>query len=289
MVYGNFATSLLDVASEHPDRPFLIDGHKTWTHGDVASLSAKMAGVLLANGVRPGDRVVVQVEKSPENFALYLAALRAGAVFVPLNTAYTADEVAYFLSDADPTLFVHAPETDGSADIACLTLGTDDKSKSSLLDAAKNAEPSGIVQRRSSDVAAILYTSGTTGRSKGAMLTHANLETNARALVELWGITDADVLLHALPIFHIHGLFVAMHTLMIAGGKILFHRQFDPDQVINDLPNATVMMGVPTFYSRLLDNKRFNAETAKDMRLFVSGSAPLTAEASNAFHEATGQ
>ena len=279
----------------HPlDSTFLttLDGRRL-TYGDVAGLSARAAAALAVCGVKPGDRVAVQVEKSREALFLYLGALRAGAVFLPLNTAYTPSEVAYFVGDAKPTVFVADPgrrvalasslqgvprvETlaaDGSGSFAELQWGAVGRWRD--------------VDRRADDLAAILYTSGTTGRSKGAMLTHANLRSNAETLVETWRFTADDVLIHALPIFHTHGLFVATNVILMAGAEMILLPKFDPAEAIPLFSRATAMMGVPTFYTRLLERPELTREAAKSMRLFVSGSAPLLAETHRQFRERTG-
>jgi malonyl-CoA/methylmalonyl-CoA synthetase len=264
-------------------------------YGDMLSRTAQIANVLVARGVKPGDRVAVQVEKSAENLLLYLAALRAGAVYLPLNTAYTLTELDYFIGDAEPSLVVCDPaKREGVAEIAkkrgvgaVETL--DEKGRGSLIDAAaKDPTDFADVSRAEDDLAAILYTSGTTGRSKGAMLTHRNLASNAQTLKDYWRFTEKDVLLHALPIYHTHGLFVASNTLMLAGGSMIFLPKFDADQVMSLLPRATSMMGVPTFYTRLLKHPGLTKEACAHMRLFTSGSAPLLAETHIAFKEKTG-
>ncbi|SDT95860.1 malonyl-CoA synthase [Stappia sp. ES.058] len=264
------------------------------TYADMLVRSAGYANVLAASGVRPGDRVAVQVEKSAEALMLYLGTLRAGAVFLPLNTAYTPAEVDYFVSDARPTILVCDPGRHHAlAQIAdkvkahVLTLAAD--GSGSLSTAAEGASPDfQDVSRGPDDLAAILYTSGTTGRSKGAMLTHENLASNARVLMDYWRFTSDDVLLHALPIFHTHGLFVASNITLLAGGSMLFLPKFDLDEVLRLMPQATTMMGVPTFYSRLLGSEAFTRKLAAHMRLFVSGSAPLSAEVHKAFSARTG-
>lgn len=276
------------------DKVFLLPTEGApFTYGAVFSLASRMAGALAASGAKPGDRLCTQVDKSPENVALYLAALRAGLIYTPLNTAYTPEEVAYFLGDAAPSLFICRPESAAAlgplaeqAGAKALTLGR--SSDGSLLEAAAAAAPLSAVSRAPDDLAAILYTSGTTGRSKGAMLTNRNLLSNAEALHRLWGFRDGDVLLHALPIFHIHGLFVALHTAMLNGSEVLFHASFDAPSVRRDLPRATVMMGVPTFYTRLLADPDFGAADCRAVRLFISGSAPLTVETFTAFEQRTG-
>ena len=256
-------------------------------------LSASMANVLQDRGVKPGDRVAVQVEKSIEALALYVACLRAGAVFLPLNTAYTPHELQYFVDDAAPQIMIVDPASESVGHellepTRVLTLAAD--GKGSLTQAANEIAPEhDVVARAADDLAAILYTSGTTGRSKGAMLTHNNLLSNAVTLLDVWQFTADDVLLHALPIFHTHGLFVACNVMLLSGGKMLFQSRFKVDDVLDALPYATTMMGVPTFYTRLLADERFTQEAAQHMRLFISGSAPLLADTHQQFEERTGQ
>jgi len=258
-------------------------------------MSARYAGALRSLDVTQGDRVLVQVDKSPYALLLYLATLRIGAIFVPLNTAYTPTEVAYFLGDAQPRLFVARPKTeDDLVDIArntgaaLLTFDTD--GAGSLADAMANAEAvEEIARTDANDIASIIYTSGTTGRSKGAMLSHDNLASNALTLIDLWGFRETDVLLHALPIYHVHGLFVAVHCAMLCGISMRFLERFDPDEVMRQLPAITVMMGVPTFYTRLLQTSDFNQGSCERVRLFISGSAPLLEQTWHAFFEQTGQ
>jgi malonyl-CoA/methylmalonyl-CoA synthetase len=267
----------------------------TVTYGDLLDRSARLANVLIGLGVEPGDRVAVQVEKSSEALLLYLATLRAGAIFLPLNTAYTASEVRYFLGDAEPALFVCSPAA--AAEMRDLarevgvkhleTLGA--KGDGSLIDKARAAAPDfADVARKRDDLAAFLYTSGTTGRSKGAMLTHGNLASNAEVLREVWRFTPEDRLLHALPIFHTHGLFVATNVTLMAAASLIFLPGFNADEIIRLLPRATVMMGVPTFYTRLLARPDFTRDLVRHMRLFVSGSAPLSAETHKEFETRTG-
>ena len=256
--------------------------------------AARAAGALTALGARPGDRVVAQVEKSPEALALYAACLMAGAVFTPLNTAYTPVETAYFVGDAEPALVVAdpaaAPELEEAAEaVGARVVTLDAAGRGSFAEAVDAAaSPPRPAERREDDLAAILYTSGTTGRSKGAMLTHANLLSNAETLAEAWRFSRRDVLLHALPIFHAHGLFVAVNVTLAAGASMIFLPRFDSDAVIAALPQATAMMGVPTFYTRLLAREDFTREVCGHMRLFVSGSAPLLPETHEAFEERTG-
>jgi malonyl-CoA/methylmalonyl-CoA synthetase len=268
---------------------------KCYRFRDVDAESARLANALAVLGVKPGDRVAVQVDKSPEALFLYLACLRAGAAYLPLNTAYTQAELDYFLKDAEPVLFVCRPQDEAAGATLCASAGVPNcrtlgAAGDGSLMALAAGQPDAFddVPRAGDDLAAILYTSGTTGRSKGAMLTHANLSSNAHALIETWAFTAADVLLHALPIFHVHGLFVASNVALMSGASMLFLPRFDPDEVFRLLPRATVMMGVPTYYVRLLADPRLTREAAQRMRLFISGSAPLLPDTFRQFRERTG-
>lgn len=264
------------------------------SYGDLIARAGQMANVLVARGVKPGDRVAVQVEKSVANIVLYLGTVRAGAVYLPLNTAYTLNELDYFIGDAEPSLVVCDPsKAEGLAPIAAKvkakieTLGAD--GKGSLTEAADKASGEfATVARANDDLAAILYTSGTTGRSKGAMLSHDNLASNSLSLVGYWRFTDKDVLIHALPIYHTHGLFVATNVTLFARASMIFLPKLDPDLIIKLMARATVLMGVPTFYTRLLQNSALSHETTKHMRLFISGSAPLLAETHREWSARTG-
>ena len=266
-----------------------------WTFADVASESARYANLVREWGVRPGDRVAVQVEKSPQALILYLACLRVGAVYLPLNPAYPESELDYFLADAEPRMVVARPESlDWVAPLcerhragAPLTLGT--RGDGTLVEASRAmSDGFDTVERESGDLAALLYTSGTTGKPKGAMLTHANLFSNAQVLHEAWRFRTGDVLLHMLPLFHTHGLFVACHTSLLNGSSMLFCPRFDAAQACRLLPRATVFMGVPTFYVRLLGQTAFGKGQCKNVRLFISGSAPLLEQTFEAFRERTG-
>jgi malonyl-CoA/methylmalonyl-CoA synthetase len=275
--------------------PFLhlADG-RTLSHDAFLRMAARLAHALRAAGLAPGDRLAAQVPKSAEALALYAACVQAGIVFLPLNTAYTPQEIAYFVGDSGAALLVcDAAQADSlrpvaeGAGAALMTL--DAAGGGSLTEAARDRpETFDTVPRDADDLAALLYTSGTTGRSKGAMLTQDNLLSNARVLADCWRFTADDVLLHALPIFHSHGLFVATNTALLTGGALIFLPKFDTDSVIAALPRATAMMGVPTFYTRLLDDPRFTRELVAHMRLFTSGSAPLLAETHEAFAARTG-
>lgn len=270
------------------------DGAADLTFDDFLGLAARLAHVLVAHGLTPGDRVVVQAAKSVEMVALYAATVQAGGVFLPLNTAYTRDEVAYFVGDAEPRIVVaDAASETALAEIASgvgATLLTLNADGSGSLTAGLADRPATFdtVPRGPEDLAGLLYTSGTTGRSKGAMLTHDNLLSNARTLVDHWRITSDDTLIHALPIFHTHGLFVAMNTSLAAGATVHFMPSFDLDAIIAALPRSTMLMGVPTFYTRLLGDPRMTRDLTANMRLFISGSAPLLAETHVAFTERTG-
>lgn len=270
-------------------KPFLTapDGGSR-AYGEIAALARAMAGALAAGGARPGDRIAVQVEKSAENVALYLASLLGGFVYLPLNTAYTDAELAYFIADAEPAVFVTDPARASAAPSGPRVLTLDAGGRGSLIDAAISADPAAPVPRLAHDIAVILYTSGTTGRPKGAMITHRNLASNAAALSAIWGFLPGDVLLHALPVFHIHGLFVALNTAMLNGLQALFLPKFDAGEVRRLLPRASVMMGVPTFYTRLLADADFSVEDCRSVRLFISGSAPLTPATFRAFEKRTG-
>ncbi len=269
-----------------------IDG-RLYSYADLAFLSARYANVLRSRGVGPGDRVVAQIDKSISGMVLYLACLRSGAVYVPLNTAYTPVEVQYFIEDADPRLIVLASDRCGDlvsmiAKSARAVEYLDSDGNGTLADAANAAKDRFTDQiSETDDLAAILYTSGTTGRSKGAMITHGNLVSNAQTLKEAWGFNAHDVLLHALPIYHAHGLFVGINMPLMAGAKLLFAPKFEADVIVKHLPRATSMMGVPTFYTRLLEQPEL-ATAAKSIRLFISGSAPLLPQTHAAWSEKTG-
>ena len=275
--------------------PLLFDPNACMIDGaTLHEISGQAANALTTLGVRPGDRVAMQAEKSLMALALYLACLRAGAVFLPLNTAYTAVEMEYFVLDATPRVMVVDPTAEAALrpvaeNHGATFLTLDASGEGSFAKQVRASSPAfGTVPRAEEDLAVILYTSGTTGRPKGAMLTHRNLLSNADALVETWRFTEQDVLLHALPIYHTHGLFVATNVVLRTGGAMIFLPRFDVDQIISHLPRATAMMGVPTFYTRLLGDPRLDRELARHMRVFISGSAPLLAETHRAFEARTG-
>jgi malonyl-CoA/methylmalonyl-CoA synthetase len=278
-------------ANANPDAPLLesVDGRR-WRYGEAFALAGRLANALVDLGVGAGDRVAVQVAKSPEALILYLATVRAGAVILPLNPDHTPAELAYFVGDAEPTLIVSDPNAAVAAVAGSIPVVTLDAGGAGSLArlAARQPDAFDTVGRGDDDIAAILYTSGTTGRPKGAMLTHDNLVSNALALVETWRFTADDVLIHALPIFHTHGLFVATNTVLFSGASMLMLPRFDAGAVLALMPRATTLMGVPTFYTRLLRHPGLTRAATAGMRLFVSGSAPLPADTHRAFAEATG-
>ena len=265
------------------------------TGEQLFALSGQIANVLLDAGVEPGHRVAMQCEKSIEALALYLACLRVGSLFLPLNTAYMPAEMDYFVGDAEPTIVVSSIQAADQLAPICanhnatlFTLG--ENSDGTLMDAARVAGTDCLIaERGTDDLAVILYTSGTTGRSKGAMLSHKNLLSNAESLSEAWRFTSEDRLLHALPIFHAHGLFVAINVSLNVGASMIFLPKFDINVVMDKIGSATTMMGVPTFYTRMLADERCNSKNLSHMRLFVSGSAPLLAETHREFEAKTGQ
>jgi len=270
----------------------LIPDHPVVCYDDLAAASARFAHALTGAGAQPGDRVAVQVDKCWEVLALYLACLRAGFVYLPLNTGYQKGELSYLFGDAEPSVIVCGPkaaEHIGALrpEAKVLTLAS---GAGTLLDGSANhPDTFDTVVSKPDDVAAIVYTSGTTGRPKGAMLSHRNLASNALTLVQFWGFTRGDILLHALPIYHVHGLFVACHCALLAGARMLWLAKFDAEEIRALLPRATVVMGVPTFYTRLLALPSFGAADCRNVRLFISGSAPLLAHSFDQFKLRTGQ
>jgi malonyl-CoA/methylmalonyl-CoA synthetase len=291
---SNWLFDAIRAAAPAPSATFLETPAGVWTYGDFFARSGRMANALLAMGVQAGDRVASQAEKSPDALALYAACVRVGAVYLPLNTGYTAAEIDYFVGDAEPRVLVVDPATAAALAPVAAKHGArletlDAKGAGSLVDAAADCwDEFTDVDRNADDLAAILYTSGTTGRSKGAMLSHDNLLSNALALKDLWRFTGEDRLIHALPIFHTHGLFVATNTVLVAGASMIFLPKFDAAEILSAMPRATAMMGVPTFYVRLLQQEGLSREAVAHMRLFVSGSAPLLAETHRLFEDRTG-
>ena len=297
MYHGNHLAEKLRAASLGAENNLFLRNHQT---GEDISYKAffanaeRMAKALVASGVKPGDRVAVQVPKTQAMLELYVGTVLAGAVFLPLNTAYTAAEITYFLTDAEPRIFVCDPNCKdelsavakdaGVAEV--LTIGANENGS---LPERRDAAAPGFTPspRGPDDLAAILYTSGTTGRSKGAMLTHRALASNAQTLKDIWHFSADDVLIHALPIFHTHGLFVATNITLLAGSSCIFMSKFDADDILGYMPDATVLMGVPTFYVRLLETEGLG-KASVNMRLFVSGSAPLLAETHDRWRDVTG-
>ncbi|GAA1760966.1 AMP-binding protein [Kocuria aegyptia] len=281
-----------EAVARHGDKALTVepDGRRL-SYAAVHELTERLAGTLIALGVRPGDRVAAKVEKLPEVIALYLATLRVGGIYLPLNTAYTGSELQYFVEDARPALFVCSPGEEqelagrSPGGVSFASMGPH---RTGTLFAQEDARPAPPVDVEPDAPAAILYTSGTTGRSKGAVLTHRNLASNCATLTEAWEYTHDDVLIHALPIFHIHGLFVAVNMSVTTGATMHFLPKFDPQAILDLMPGSTVLMGVPTFYTRLLRHPELTAERARSMRLFVSGSAPLTAETHHEWQARTG-
>ncbi len=283
------------IARDGAKTAFVLPDGSELTYAELGAHISRMANALVAAGVSPGDRVTAQVEKSLPNAVLYLATLKAGAVFNPLNSGYTPAELDYFIGDAEPTLLVCqrsslellSPIADRHGVKTTLLLEPD--GSGSLIDLAAHQKPDhATVPRAADDLSSLIYTSGTTGRSKGAMITHGNLVSNTEALCATWRVTGDDTLLHALPIFHVHGLFVALNTTLSQGARILWQPRFDLEGALRLLPVSTLMMGVPTFYTRLLSSPAFGRDTCSKMRLFVSGSAPLLAETHTEFAQRTG-
>ena len=272
-----------------------VDNGLYYSWRDLDRATAMMANLLVSLKLPAGSRIAVQVEKSVEALMLYLATLRAGYVFLPLNTAYQSAEIEYFIGNAEPAVVVCAPKNFGWVSKIAFKAGTrhvftlgDDRTGSLLERAAHCSDQHAVAQRNADDLAAILYTSGTTGRSKGAMLSHGNMFSNAVMLKDYWGWRKGDVLMHVLPIFHVHGLFVAVHGALLNGSKMIWMAKFDPRRVLEKLPQATVFMGVPTLYVRLLAEPGLNREVARNMRLFIAGSAPLLIETFNEWIARTG-
>lgn len=281
----NFAGDLLTAARRRLGAPFLTDDGTTITYGAFFDRVRRFAGALIDAGAMPGDRVLVQVEKSPDAVALYVACLWAGTAHVPLNPSFTADERRYLIDDSEPSVIVVDPKQRASPQ--WLTLAGD--GTGSLVGLAETTAPCDEPLTRGADhLAAVLYTSGTTGRPKGAALTHDGLRANATAVHSAWRFSDDDELVHALPIFHVHGLFIALHCAMLSAIPVRFHRRFDPDKVISDLASATVFMGVPTHYGRLCASEHLTPEACAGMRLFTCGSAPLTEAAFDDFARRSG-
>ncbi len=292
-LYSHFREQFVSHAD---DELLCTEQDRSFTYADIDARSAQYAGYLAELGASPGDRVSVQVEKSPESLCLYLACLRAGLVFHPLNMAYKSGELEYFLGNAEPAIVVCDPRNADAVDPIAKSAGVrhlltlDADGGGTLTDNASTLPATfDTAHREADDLAALLYSSGTTGRPKGIMLTHSNLLRNTEALVDAWGFTEKDRLLHALPIFHVHGLFVAIGCALLSGCSMRWLQAFDAAQVIKYLPECTVLMGVPTYYTRLLAEESFTKDVAANARLFISGSAPLLEETFAAFEQRTGK
>jgi malonyl-CoA/methylmalonyl-CoA synthetase len=281
-LYSRFAESF----SAHADTVLIETGDRNWTYAEIEQVAGRLAARLQRLGVAAGERVLVQTDKSVETLILYFASIRAGAIYLPLNIDYTEAELAYFVADAEPVLAVCREQ---SRDLFARIGG--DNLRIATLDSLFADLPDSVaapVSRRWDDIAAILYTSGTTGKPKGAMLSNGNLVSNGEVLIDLWAFTSADRLIHALPIFHVHGLFVAVHCVLFSGATMIFLDKFEPGAAIGHMADASVLMGVPTFYTRLLGDPGFTRDIAARMRLFVAGSAPLSADTFRAFEERSG-
>ena len=291
----NFFRILSDNFDKYSDNILIEeDKGKIWTYDDVLQLTFHFSSFLKKLGLKKGSRIIIQAEKTVYSVCLYLSCLKLGIIYVPLNTAYTSSEMAYFIDNIDPDLMFLSSEKLSEHEnllttyekIKTLVLEKDNEELIKEIYGSK--KDNFIEELNAKDIASIIFTSGTTGKSKGAMITHKNLESNTKALLNIWGFSKDDILLHALPIFHVHGLFVALNTIFLSGAKIIFFEKFSPESIIKRLPEATVMMGVPTYYTRLLSKSNFNKSTCESMRLFISGSAPLTEIVFEKFKERTG-
>jgi len=293
---GNLFSRFVTQFAEHSSDELLLDeSGRSYTYGEVDKESARLARFLVDSGIRTGDRVTVQVDKSPAALALYLACLRGGFVFHPLNPGYKSAELEYFLGDAEPAALICDSRDEAALRVLAHAKGVShiftldvDGTGSLITESRDHSTDPILVPRDDDDLAALLYSSGTTGVPKGIMLSHGNLRCNAESLLGAWGFTAADRLLHALPIFHVHGLFVALGCVMLSGASMQWHTKFDATAAVRDMPDCTVMMGVPTYYTRLLEEPTFTATAAASMRLFISGSAPLLEETFVEFEARTG-
>ena len=290
----NFINDKIFSKNENSDKNFLKLENFKISFKDFFLYSNKISNLFKNLSIKPDQRILAQTEKSVTSLAIFVASLRIGAVFIPLNTSYTAFELEYFIEDSLPSLLIIDDQREQelknfleSKEIKSLTLNDDETGTLTELitDISENLI---LVERQKNDLASILYTSGTTGKSKGAMLSHNNLVSNTTILSKYWAFSQDDILLHALPIYHIHGLFVACNICLYIGSEIIFLKKFDVEEVIKKLKNSTVMMGVPTFYTRLLENDKFNSKVTQEMRLFISGSAPLLSQTHNEFEKITG-
>ena len=287
---SNFLNDNLFSVHANSNKIFIETESQKYSFKEFDDLVNKIANLLIASGLSEGDRVLVKLEKSIFSFALYIASIRAGGIFVPVNNDYTASEIDYFIENSIPYIFISNDESIKKVQNRNLkTFSLNSDMSGTFLENIKTQNTSFVpIERKKNDIASILYTSGTTGRSKGAMLSHNNLFSNTRELLKIWKFNENDALLHALPIYHIHGLFVACNLCLISGAKIHFIQKFQTEKVIEYLPKSTVMMGVPTFYTRLLESKKLNSQITENIRVFISGSAPLLSETHKEFEKVTG-
>ena len=287
---SNFLNDNLFSVYANSNKIFIETESQKYSFKEFDDLVNKIANLLIASDLSEGDRVLVKLEKSIFSFALYIASIRAGGIFVPVNNDYTASEIDYFIENSIPYIFISNDESIKKVQNRNLkTFSLNSDMSGTFLENIKTQNTSFVpIKRKKNDVASILYTSGTTGRSKGAMLSHNNLFSNTRELLKIWKFNENDALLHALPIYHIHGLFVACNLCLISGAKIHFIQKFQTEKVIEYLPKSTVMMGVPTFYTRLLESKKLNSQITENIRVFISGSAPLLSETHKEFEKVTG-
>ena len=287
---SNFLNDNLFSVYANSNKIFIETESQKYSFKEFDDLVNKIANLLIASDLSEGDRVLVKLEKSIFSFALYIASIRAGGIFVPVNNDYTASEIDYFIENSIPYIFISNDESIKKVQNRNLkTFSLNSDMSGTFLENIKTQNTSFVpIERKKNDIASILYTSGTTGRSKGAMLSHNNLFSNTRELLKIWKFNENDALLHALPIYHIHGLFVACNLCLISGAKIHFIQKFQTEKVIEYLPKSTVMMGVPTFYTRLLESKKLNSQITENIRVFISGSAPLLSETHKEFEKVTG-
>ena len=287
---SNFLNDNLFSVYANSNKIFIETESQKYSFKEFDDLVNKIANLLIASDLSEGDRVLVKLEKSIFSFALYIASIRAGGIFVPVNNDYTASEIDYFIENSIPYIFISNDESIKKVQNRNLkTFSLNSDMSGTFLENIKTQNTSFVpIERKKNDIASILYTSGTTGRSKGAMLSHNNLFSNTRELLKIWKFNENDALLHALPIYHIHGLFVACNLCLISGAKIHFIQKFQTEKVIEYLPKSTVMMGVPTFYTRLLESKKLNSQITENIRVFISGSAPLLYETHKEFEKVTG-
>jgi len=287
---SNFLNDNLFSVYANSNKIFIETESQKYSFKEFDDLVNKIANLLIASDLSEGDRVLVKLEKSIFSFALYIASIRAGGIFVPVNNDYTASEIDYFIENSIPYIFISNDESIKKVQNRNLkTFSLNSDMSGTFLENIKTQNTSFVpIKRKKNDIASILYTSGTTGRSKGAMLSHNNLFSNTRELLKIWKFNENDALLHALPIYHIHGLFVACNLCLISGAKIHFIQKFQTEKVIEYLPKSTVMMGVPTFYTRLLESKKLNSQITENIRVFISGSAPLLSETHKEFEKVTG-